>query len=231
MARSLVIPGPPPLREGDRLSREEFERRYNAMPDLKRAELIDGVVRLAQWTDIPHAEARFMLIGWLGYYSAYTPHTSGSAHPSIRLDGLNEPQPDVSLRIESAAGGQCFVDEDGFWAAAPELVGEVVPDAAAYALHEKLDLLRRTGVREYIVWRVHDATIDWFELHDGRYTPLAVGPNSVNCSKVFPGLWLNPSALISGDGPAIQRAIEQGLADPEHDSFVGRLKTAAGETQ
>src|SRR3954452_17480519 len=112
MARSPIMPEPPPLREGDRLSREEFERRYNAIPDLKRAELIDGVVRLAQWTDIPHAEARCLLIGWLGYYSAYTPHTSGCVHASLRLDALNEPQPDVCLRIESAAGGQSVVDED-----------------------------------------------------------------------------------------------------------------------
>ena len=34
----------PPLREGDRLTREEFLRRWEAMPDLKWAELIDGIV-------------------------------------------------------------------------------------------------------------------------------------------------------------------------------------------
>ena len=41
-------PGPesviPPLEPGDRLSRAEFERRYDAMPNLKKAELIEGVV-------------------------------------------------------------------------------------------------------------------------------------------------------------------------------------------
>jgi putative restriction endonuclease len=190
-------------------------------------------VRLAQWTDIRHAEARFLLIGWLAYYRTYTPHTSGSAQASIRLDALNEPQPDVCLRIKSAAGGQSFVDAQGILAAAPELIGEVVPNAAAYALHEKLDLFRRAGVREYIVWRVHDGAIDWFELHDGRYTLLPVGTNGVYCSKVFPGLWLHPNALTRGDGPAIQRIVEQGLANPEHHSFVGRLNAAAdiGETR
>src|SRR5690242_18786909 len=34
----------PPLRHGDRLTRAEFERRYDAMPHLKKAELIEGVV-------------------------------------------------------------------------------------------------------------------------------------------------------------------------------------------
>ena len=35
---------PPPLESGDRLTRAEFERRYEAMPELKKAELIEGVV-------------------------------------------------------------------------------------------------------------------------------------------------------------------------------------------
>ncbi len=34
----------PPLENGDRLSRAEFERRYIAMPHIKKAELIDGEV-------------------------------------------------------------------------------------------------------------------------------------------------------------------------------------------
>jgi hypothetical protein len=34
----------PPLENGDRLNCYEFERRYNAMPHVKKAELIEGVV-------------------------------------------------------------------------------------------------------------------------------------------------------------------------------------------
>ena len=34
----------PPLETGDRLSRAEFERRFDAMPGLKKAELIEGIV-------------------------------------------------------------------------------------------------------------------------------------------------------------------------------------------
>ena len=37
----------PPLESGDKLTRVEFERRYHAMPNLKKAELIEGVVYLA----------------------------------------------------------------------------------------------------------------------------------------------------------------------------------------
>lgn len=41
----------PPLEHGDRLTADEFERRWEAMPELKKAELIDGTVYLAhpQW--------------------------------------------------------------------------------------------------------------------------------------------------------------------------------------
>jgi hypothetical protein len=35
-----------PLENGDRLTRAEFERRYETMPHLKKAELIEGVVHV-----------------------------------------------------------------------------------------------------------------------------------------------------------------------------------------
>jgi hypothetical protein len=39
-------PAEPLLEAGDRLSRDEFERRYERMPHLKKAELIEGIVYL-----------------------------------------------------------------------------------------------------------------------------------------------------------------------------------------
>lgn len=37
----------PPLENGDRLNRYEFERRYDAMLNLRKAELIEGIVYMA----------------------------------------------------------------------------------------------------------------------------------------------------------------------------------------
>lgn len=34
----------PPLENGDRLTRSDFEQRYDAMPHVKKAELIEGIV-------------------------------------------------------------------------------------------------------------------------------------------------------------------------------------------
>lgn len=39
--------GIPPLESGDRLTRQEFERRYTAVSDIRKAELIEGVVYVA----------------------------------------------------------------------------------------------------------------------------------------------------------------------------------------
>lgn len=56
----------PPLENGDRLSRTEFERRYMAMPKLKKAELIEGIVYMASPLRFePHAEPHADLMGWL----------------------------------------------------------------------------------------------------------------------------------------------------------------------
>ena len=44
VSRSASQPTIPPLENGDRLTLTEFEHRYSAMPKLKKAELIEGIV-------------------------------------------------------------------------------------------------------------------------------------------------------------------------------------------
>src|SRR5436309_9645854 len=88
--------GVPPLENGDRLSRTEFERRYEAMPHLKKAELIEGVVYVGspvRYTQ--HGQPDFDVQTWLGVYRAATPGTGGAGNTTVRLDLDNEPQPDV----------------------------------------------------------------------------------------------------------------------------------------
>jgi hypothetical protein len=55
-----------PLENGDRLSRSEFERRYQAMPQVKKAELVEGVVYMAAALRIKsHGQPHGNLVGWL----------------------------------------------------------------------------------------------------------------------------------------------------------------------
>jgi Uma2 family endonuclease len=216
--------GIPPLEPGDRLTRDEFERRYEAMPHLKKAELIEGVVYMpsavrAYRHGIPHAD----LIGWLGMYRAATPGVIVGDNTTVRLDLDNEPQPDALLCIEPARGGKVQVGEDDYIEGAPELVGEVASSSVSFDLHTKLNVYRRCGVKEYVVWRVLDRALDWFVLAGSAYDRLAAGPDGVFKSRVFPGLWLDAAALLSGDLARVLAVLQNGIASAEHAEFVKRL--------
>lgn len=64
----------PPLQSGDRLTRREFERRYHAMPQVKKAELIEGVVYMPTPVRFEeHGEPHGYVVGWLAVYCAATP--------------------------------------------------------------------------------------------------------------------------------------------------------------
>src|SRR5687767_3807380 len=67
----LVQSSKPPLNSGDHLSRAEFERRYQAHPEIKKAELIEGVVYLpSPVRHDQHGHPHFNIITWLGLYCA-----------------------------------------------------------------------------------------------------------------------------------------------------------------
>ena len=216
------------LENGDRLSRPEFERRYDAMPDVKKAELIEGVVYMGSPVGFRrHSGPHFNLISWLGYYRSATPGIEGGDNGSIRLDLDNMPQPDVFLLILPEFGGQARISSDDFVEGGPELVVEIASSSVSYDLHAKLEVYRRNGAREYLVWRVRDRAFDWFVLREGRYCRIEPEPDGTIRSEIFPGLWLDPDALIRGDLAAVFQAIQRGLATPEHEAFVARLRDPA----
>jgi len=237
MAVSTCRPGPtdpagppdriPPLENGDRLSRPEFERRYDAMPGPKKAELIEGEVYLgarvrARQHGVPHAQ----LVGWLGTYIAGTPGLEAGDSGSIWLDLDNIPQPDAFLMIEAERGGQARISPDDYVEGAPEWIGEVAASSVSIEMGKKLRIYRRNGVREYIVWRVQDRAIDWFVLREGTYELLAPGADGLLRSEVFPGLWLDPDAPLRGDLATVLDVVRRGVASPEHADFVARLQGA-----
>jgi hypothetical protein len=223
----------PPLQAGDRLTREEFERRYNAMPHLKKAELIEGVVYVPSPTSHRnHGNPHFNLIGWLSDYAEGTPGVEGGDSGSLRLDLDNEPQPDAYLIVLPDHGGQVRIDENGgFILGAPELVAEVAASSANYDLHDKLNAYRRNGVLEYVVWRVFDRAVDWFVLQKGRYERLELDPSGIYKSRVLPGLWLNPAALIDRDLRTVAQTAQEGISSAEHADFVSRLQATAGRAK
>jgi len=214
----------PPLQNGDRLTRLEFERRYTAMPHLKKAELIEGAVYMASPLRFePHAEPHGDLMIWLGNYKVATPGVRMGDNPTVRLDLDNEPQPDALLMIDAVCGGSAFIGEDGYVEGAPELVAEVATSSAAIDLGDKKRAYRRNRVKEYIVWQVFDQKIDWYHLTNDDYVGLDVNENGVICSLVFPGLWLDISAMLVGDMARVLAVLQQGLASEAHQQFVQQL--------
>ena len=211
------------MENGDRLTRCEFERRYAARPDLKKAQLIEGIVYMPSPVSVTHAGPHAMIQTVLLVYAASTAGVRGYDNATVRLDLDNEPQPDVLLCIDPAAGGACRVSGDNYLEGAPELVVEVAASSASIDLHDKLRAYRRNGVQEYVVWRTQEGRIDWFELEEGEYRPLPPDAAGVVCSRVFPGLRLAADALLRGDLAAALEEVRKSVGTPEHQAFVARL--------
>jgi Uma2 family endonuclease len=214
-----------PLEQGDHLTRAEFERRYEAMPEIKKAELVEGVVYMPSPVSTEqHGMPDSNLGGWLFYYRVHTPGTMSPHNATVRLDQDNEPQPDNVLMIRPDYGGQTSLDANGYTEGAPELVAEISASSVSIDLHSKLKVYRRNGVKEYIVWRVFDRAIDWFVLRSGEYVLLAAGPDGILTSETFPGLWLNVAAMLEGKLDVVLTTLQQGLASAEHEEFVRQLE-------
>jgi Uma2 family endonuclease len=217
----------PPLENGDRLTRAEFERRYHAMPGLKKAELIEGEVYMpSPVRQRFHGRQHFHLNFWLCAYEGRTQGVEGGDNSTVRLDLDNMPQPDSLLFIQPEHGGRVRIGEDGYIEGAPDLVAEVASSSASYDLGKKLDAYRRNGVREYVIWRVLERKVDWYVNREGRFELLTAGADGILRSEVFAGLWLDPAALMRGDVYGVLDIVQQGLNTPEHAEFVARLEQA-----
>jgi Uma2 family endonuclease len=214
-----------PLESGDRLTRSEFERRYQAMPYLKKAELVEGVVYMpSPVRATSHGEPHSYLMMWVTMYAVATPGVHSNDNTTVRLDVENEPQPDALLRLDAHLGGTSRISPDDYIEGAPEFIGEIAASSAAYDVHDKLRAYRRNQVQEYLVWRVHEQRLDWWQWQDGVYEPLAADAQGIVRSTVFPGLWLHIPALLKGNLTEVIATLQMGLASPEHEAFVARLE-------
>jgi Uma2 family endonuclease len=134
-----------PLEAGDHLTRAEFERRYSALPNVKNAELVDGVVFMPSPVGNTHSSAHAAIVGWLFAYCAATRGVRLGDNVTVRLDATSEVQPDACLRLDK--GGRSRVDADDFIAGAPELVVEVAANSASYDLARSSKRIAATACR------------------------------------------------------------------------------------
>ncbi len=193
-------------------------------PEIKKAELIEGVVYVPTPVYVQHGEPYSDIIAWVGTYRAATPGVRVSDNTSLRLDVDNEPQPDMCVWIDDPTGQAPRVPKESFLEIVPELIVEVAASSAAYDLHDKLNAYRRNRVQEYLVLIVYEQESRWHVWEEGEYHLLEPDEEGVLRSRVLPGLWLQPERFWAGDLAGVLAVLQQGLASPEHEAFVKRLQ-------
>lgn len=213
---------PPPLLEGDSLTSDEFMYRWEAMPDVRHAELIDGIVYMPSPVTRNHDRCHTLLTGWLFMYATGTPGCLPSLEGTWRMGESNVPQPDIALTILPEYGGQSGI-EGGYHSGAPELIVEVAVSSYSRDFGAKKRLYERMGVREYLIAVPQEQRLVGLTLTPGGYRPLETDADGIFRSACFPGLWLDTVALWDTDLPRIDSAVQRGLATPEHAEFAARL--------
>jgi Uma2 family endonuclease len=213
-----------------RLTREEFRQRWERHPEVAHAERIEGVVVMpAAKRHVEHGRPHRALEAWLSRYEYSTEGVEGSLAASVAIDEENDPEPDSILFVRADCGGRCRITGDGYLEGSPELVGEVSGSTASTDLGRKREIYERNGVGEYLVWLTAASEIRWFRLREAGFQPLVADAQGIVRSEVFPGLWLDVSAMLRGDMQRVLEVLNEGLASPEHASFVQSLRERGGK--
>jgi Uma2 family endonuclease len=195
------------LENGEFMHSSEFLRRYERMPQVKKAELIEGVVYMGSPVSTNHAIPDGIIHGWLALYAAHHPSVQFMPNATVILDAENTVQPDALLRRLPEHDGLTRVNDDGYLAGPPELIVEVAASSASIDLRDKRRAYCRNGVREYLVWLVAEARLEWFCLEDDDYRPQLPDAQGVLHSRVFPGLRLPVAPLLAGDTAKVLAAL------------------------
>jgi len=194
------------------------------MPKSFRAELIGGIVYVPSPLKSDHGGLHADVVTWANIYRSRTPGARVLDNATDVLGPDSEPQPDTLLVLE---GGQTRITSDGYVEGPPELIAEVASSSAAYDLHEKRRDYERYGVGEYLVVLVRESRVVWFTRPAGpksAFIELAAGADGIYRSPSLPGLWLDAAALFRSDLPRLLDVLNQGLAAPEHATFVASRK-------
>jgi len=200
----------PQLVTGMRMTPEEFLAAWDRLPDVKHAELIDGVVYVSSPVSKDHNEPHRLVVLLFANYEMNNPDCHFGFEATWTMQG-SIPQPDVFLRRRPAHGGQ---SRNGlkFYDGAPELAVEVCVTSTSHDFGPKLALYRRAGVREYVTIETLQGKIRWRTLEGGVYVDLEPDADGVYRSREFPGLWFDSAAFWADDMKGLIATLERGLA-------------------
>lgn len=218
---TATINAAPPLQAGDKLTSEEFLRRWEQHPEIKFAELIGGIVYMPSPLTRLHSVSDHLVSAWLCTYQAHTPGTESAGNVTTLLGYDDTPQPDDYLRVLPEFGGQSR-NEGKYVGGASELLVEVCVSSASYDLNQKLNLYEKAGVPEYLAVLMREQEIRWHRFTSKGYHLLRP-TGGIWKSKVFPGLWLDGDALLAHDSAKVLATLQKGLQSAEHAAFVKKL--------
>lgn len=212
------------LHTGDRMTREEFHRIYERMPEDFRAELIGGIVYVASPLKRKHGINHLFFGTVFATYVGNTPGVEAGDNTTILLGEEGEPQPDLYLRILEECGGRSQATADDCVGGAPELLAEIALSSRSIDLHAKRLDYARYGVLEYVVASLRERRLRWFDLSSDQ--ELQLDTDGICRVRTFPGLWIHTEALFAKDFGRLMAALQKGLATPEHETFVRKLQSA-----
>lgn len=238
MGKAVAIP---PLCDGDCMDADEFLCRYAADPVAYSAEFLREVVYITRQREVcnrrevivpflraDHGVARAALSGFIGFYSAHTPGTTGSVSATtVFASQTTALEPDVVLCMNPECGGRSIIKSGYFRHGTPELLAEISFTSGSRDFGKKFDTYQAEGVPEYLVWRTAEQEVHWFALKRKKYAALEPHADGTLRSETFPGLWLDVPALLAGDLARVLATLQQGIGSPEHAAFVAKLAKAA----
>jgi Uma2 family endonuclease len=214
-----------PLRDGERMNADEFFRRYSSMPEVKKAELINGVVYMASPVAyVRHANPHLWLGNFLGQYGLATPGILAGDNGTVMLGDADQPQPDLFLG--NPVEGRCRLNDRGYVIGAPELVAEVSASFVTRDSGPRFEMYRSFGVQEYLIWVVDEERFDWYRLRNEVYEILPRDDAGIIRSEVFPGLWLDTRAMLESDWGNMVATLQNGMATEEYQRFAASLRTS-----
>ncbi len=222
--KAVDVPYVPPFQSGDEMDQPTFHALYETAPSGFRAELVGGIVYMPSPVSRPHAAPHGILSTWLGVYCSETDGTEFLPDATMIMSNDDEPQPDLSLIVSPDIGGQTSVSAKQYLVGAPELAIEVAHSTASTDLHSKKRSYERYGVRDYIVVVTKSQTVYWFTRRGAKFAALAADRYGIFKSRVFPGLWLDPSALFERSPKRLLATLRLGLATSEHARFAAKLQ-------
>ena len=192
---------------GMRLELDEFLSRWEALPELKNAELIDGIVFVSLPVTLEHGQRANILNWWLSHYVGDKRGCEAASNVTCTMLGQS-PQPDVLLRLTEEHGGQS-IDTGYLLAGAPELVVDICETSFEIEFGPELELYQKAEVRENITIRtLPPPGIVWRVLVDGSYRVNEPDSKGILRSQCFPGLWLDTEGFWAEDCVRMRETLE-----------------------